>query len=149
MKSNYSHVFQPIRIRGIDFKNRITLAPPSPNLASEDGLVTHEMVNWFRMFARGGVSTIYAGNCSIDLTESRDEAIQLNMNQDRGILPMTWFVDMGKQYGCHASFELNHSGETPALRTSAMHHTPHLLILPKTRKERLFGTIVIQYQALR
>jgi len=111
MKSNYSHVFQPIRIRGIDFKNRITLAPPSPNLASEDGLVTHEMVNWFRMFARGGVSTIYAGNCSIDLTESRDEAIQLNMNQDRGILPMTWFVDMGKQYGCHASFELNHSGE--------------------------------------
>ena len=39
--------------------------------------------------------------------------------------------------------------KTPALRTSAMHHTPHLLILPKTRKERLFGTIVIQYQALR
>lgn len=123
MKSNYSHVFQPIRIRGIDFKNRITLAPPSPNLASEDGLVTHEMVNWFRMFARGGVSTIYAGNCSIDLTESRDEAIQLNMNQDRGILPMTWFVDMGKQYGCHASFELNHSGENT--RYENIGHAPY------------------------
>ncbi|MBR3360710.1 MAG: FAD-dependent oxidoreductase [Lachnospiraceae bacterium] len=123
MKSNYSHVFQPIRIRGIDFKNRITLAPPSPNLASEDGLVTHEMVNWFRMFARGGVSTIYAGNCSIDLTESRDEAIQLNMNQDRGILPMTWFVDMGKQYGCHASFELNHSGENT--RFENIGHAPY------------------------
>ena len=123
MKSNFSHVFQPIRIRGIDFKNRITLAPPSPNLASEDGLVTHEMVNWFRMFARGGVSTIYAGNCSIDLTESRDEAIQLNMNQDRGILPMTWFVDMGKQYGCHASFELNHSGENT--RFENIGHAPY------------------------
>ena len=123
MKSNYSHVFQPIRIHGIDFKNRITLAPPSPNLASEDGLVTHEMVNWFRMFARGGVSTIYAGNCSIDLTESRDEAIQLNMNQDRGILPMTWFVDMGKQYGCHASFELNHSGENT--RFENIGHAPY------------------------
>ena len=123
MKSNFSHVFQPIRIRGIDFKNRVTLAPPSPNLASEDGLVTHEMVNWFRMFARGGVSTIYAGNCSIDLTESRDEAIQLNMNQDRGILPMTWFVDMGKQYGCHASFELNHSGENT--RFENIGHAPY------------------------
>ena len=123
MKSNFSHVFQPIRIRGIDFKNRVTLAPPSPNLASEDGLVTHEMVNWFRMFARGGVSTIYAGNCSIDLAESRDEAIQLNMNQDRGILPMTWFVDMGKQYGCHASFELNHSGENT--RFENIGHAPY------------------------
>ena len=123
MKSNYSHVFQPIRIRGIDFKNRITLAPPSPNLASEDGLVTHEMVNWFRMFARGGVSTIYAGNCSIDLAESRDEAIQLNLNQDRAILPMTWFADMGKQYGCHASFELNHSGENT--RFESIGHAPY------------------------
>ena len=123
MKSNFSHVFQPIRIRGIDFKNRVTLAPPSPNLASEDGLVTHEMVNWFRMFARGGVSTIYAGNCSIDLSESRDEAIQLNMNQDRGILPMTWFADMGKQYGCHASFELNHSGENT--RFENIGHAPY------------------------
>ena len=123
MKSDFSHVFQPIRIRGIDFKNRVTLAPPSPNLASEDGLVTHEMVNWFRMFAEGGASTIYAGNCSIDLSESRDEAIQLNMNQDRGILPMTWFADMGKQYGCHASFELNHSGENT--RFENIGHAPY------------------------
>ena len=123
MKSNYSHVFQPIRIRGIDFKNRITLAPPSPNLASEDGLVTHEMVNWFRMFARGGASTIYAGNSSVDISESRDEAIQLNMNQDRGILPLSWFADMGKQYGCHASLELNHSGENTRFENTG--HAPY------------------------
>ena len=123
MKSNYSHVFQPIRIRGIDFKNRVTLAPPSPNLASEDGLVTHEMVNWFRMFARGGASTIYAGNSSVDISESRDEAIQLNMNQDRGILPLSWFADMGKQYGCHASLELNHSGENTRFENTG--HAPY------------------------
>ena len=123
MKSNYSHVFQPIRIRGIDFKNRVTLAPPSPNLASEDGLVTHEMVNWFRMFARGGASTIYAGNSSVDISESRDEAIQLNMNQDRGVLPLSWFADMGKQYGCHASLELNHSGENTRFENTG--HAPY------------------------
>jgi len=89
MGSKYSHVFQPIRIRGIDFKNRVTLAPPSPNLASEDGLVTHDFVNWFRMFARGGVCTLYVGNCSVDITECKDEAYQLDMNTDRCILPLT------------------------------------------------------------
>ena len=123
MGSKYSHVFQPIRIRGIDFKNRVTLAPPSPNLASEDGLVTHDFVDWFRMFARGGVCTLYAGNCSIDINESRDEAFQLNMNQDRGILPMSWYADMGKQYACHASFEIVHNGENTRFETVG--HLPY------------------------
>ncbi len=117
MGSKYSHVFQPIRIRGIDFKNRVTLAPPSPNLASEDGLVTHDFVEWFRMFARGGVCTLYVGNCSIDITECKDEAFQLDMNTDRGILPLTWYADMCKQYGCHASLEINHNGENTAFET--------------------------------
>lgn len=117
MNSKYSHVFQPIRIRGIDFKNRITLAPPSPNLASDDGLVTKDFVNWFRMFARGGVCTLYTGNCSIDITECKDEAFQLDMSQERGVLPMTWYADMAKEYGCHASFEINHNGENTAFET--------------------------------
>jgi len=117
MGSKYSHVFQPIRIRGIDFKNRITLAPPSPNLASDDGLVTKDFVNWFRMFARGGVCTLYTGNCSIDITECKDEAFQLDLSQERGVLPMTWYADMAKEYGCHASFEINHNGENTAFET--------------------------------
>ncbi len=69
MGSKYEHVFKPIKIRGIDFKNRIVLAPPSPKLASTSGQVTPDFVNWFRMFARGGVCTLYDGNCSIDITE--------------------------------------------------------------------------------
>ena len=58
MNSKYTHVFSPINIRGIDFKNRIVLAPPSPNLAGTDGEITPEFIDWFRMFARGGVCTI-------------------------------------------------------------------------------------------
>jgi len=34
MGSQYEHVFNPIRIRDVDFKNRLEMAPPSPNLAS-------------------------------------------------------------------------------------------------------------------
>ncbi len=123
MGSKYTHVFQPIRIRGIDFKNRVTLAPPSPNLASEDGMVTKDFVNWFRMFARGGVCTLYVGNSSIDITECKDEAYQLDLNTDRCILPLTWYADMCKQYGCHASLEINHNGENTAFETVG--HAPY------------------------
>ena len=117
MNSKYSHVFAPIQIRGIDFKNRVTLAPPSPNLASTDGLVTHDFVDWFRMFARGGVCTLYVGNCSIDITECKDEAYQLDMANPNSVLPLTWYADMCKQFQCHASLEINHNGENTAFET--------------------------------
>ncbi len=117
MKSKYTHVFEPITIRGIDFKNRIVLAPPSPNLASPDGEVTPEFLDWFRMFARGGVTTLYVGNSSIDITECKDEAYQLDLSDDKCILNLARFADMGKQYGCHASLEINHNGENTAFET--------------------------------
>lgn len=116
MHSNYKYVFEPIKIRGVDFKNRIIFAPPSPNLASEDCLVTKDLVNWFQMIARGGASTLYVGNCSIDISEHRDEAFQLNMGEDRIILPLTWYADMGKKYNCHTSLEITHNGEKAPLQ---------------------------------
>lgn len=123
MNSKYTHVFSPIRIRGIDFKNRITLAPPSANLTTEDGEFTPELIDWFRMFARGGVCNMYIGNASIDLSESRDEAYQLDMNTDRIIRNLARFADMGKQYGAHASLELNHDGENAVFETIG--HAPY------------------------
>lgn len=140
MASNYKHVFSPITIRGIDFKNRITLAPPSPNLASPDGLVTHDFVDWFRMFARGGVCTLYVGNCSIDITECKDEAFQLDLSDDRCILPLTWYADMCKQYGCHASFEINHNGENTAFETvghAPFSSSPNISSTEMTRAKKL------------
>ena len=123
MASNYKHVFEPIRIRGIDFKNRITLAPPSPNLSSEEGLVTKDFVNFFRMFARGGVCTMYVGNASIDRTECSDEAYQLDLSNPHSVLPITWYADMCKEYDAHASFEINHNGENTAFETVG--HAPY------------------------
>jgi len=117
MGSRYQHVFAPIRIRGIDFKNRITLAPTTPVLSTEDGIVTQDLVDWFRMFARGGAATLYLGNCSIDLRENQDQNYQLDLGTDRNILPMSRYADMARQYGCHASLEINHGGEGVAFET--------------------------------
>ena len=117
MGSRYSHVFQPIRIRGIDFKNRVTLAPTTPVLSTPDGIVTHELVDWLRMFARGGAATLCLGNCSIDLRENQDQNYQLDLGTDRAVLPLSWYADMCKQYGCHASLEINHGGEGVAFET--------------------------------
>ncbi|MCL2227142.1 MAG: NAD(P)/FAD-dependent oxidoreductase [Oscillospiraceae bacterium] len=111
MSSRYTHVFNPIRIRGVDFKNRISLAPTTPVLSTPDGYATRELVDWFRMFARGGVCTLFLGNCSIDIEESNDQSYQLDLGTDDCIYPLALYADMCKQFGCHASLEINHSGE--------------------------------------
>ena len=64
-------------------KNRIIMAPPSPNVASHEGLVTRDFVDWMRPFARGGAAVIYVGNASIDRTECFDEDYQLDLREDK------------------------------------------------------------------
>jgi len=117
MASNYKHLFTPIKIRGVDFKNRFILAPPSPNLASPDGLVTAQFVDWFRAFARGGASILYVGNSSIDIKECKDEECQLDLANPHSTLPLSWYAEMCKEYNCHASLEVNHNGKDTLFET--------------------------------
>jgi 2,4-dienoyl-CoA reductase-like NADH-dependent reductase (Old Yellow Enzyme family)/thioredoxin reductase len=111
MGSNYPHVFEPIRIRGVQFKNRLEMAPPSPNLASRDWKATKEFVDFFRPLAKGGVGMIHVGNSIVDISESCDEERQLDLGSDDCILPLTRFVEMCRGYGCQPSLEINHGGK--------------------------------------
>jgi 2,4-dienoyl-CoA reductase-like NADH-dependent reductase (Old Yellow Enzyme family)/NADPH-dependent 2,4-dienoyl-CoA reductase/sulfur reductase-like enzyme len=111
MGSRYEHVFAPIRIRGVDFKNRLEMAPPSPNLADREGRVTPEFVDFFRPVAQGGAAIIHVGNSVVDIKEACDEERQLDLGSDACILPLTRFVEMCQGYGALASLEINHNGK--------------------------------------
>jgi len=111
MGSRYEHVFAPLRIRGVDFKNRLELAPPSPNLASRDGRVTTEFVDFFRVFAKGGAAVLHVGNSVVDIREASDEERQLDLGTDECLLPLTRFVEMCHGFGALASLEINHNGK--------------------------------------
>jgi 2,4-dienoyl-CoA reductase-like NADH-dependent reductase (Old Yellow Enzyme family)/thioredoxin reductase len=111
MGSKYAHVFGPIRIRGVDFKNRLEMAPPSPNLADREGRVTPEFVDFFRPIAKGGAAVIHVGNSVVDIKEACDEERQLDLGSDGCILPLTRFVEMCAAYGALASLEINHNGK--------------------------------------
>jgi 2,4-dienoyl-CoA reductase-like NADH-dependent reductase (Old Yellow Enzyme family)/thioredoxin reductase len=111
MGSKYHHVFSPIRIRGIDFKNRIELAPPSLNLASKDNRVTPEFIDLNRSIAYGGAAIINVGNVMVDIKEAADEERQLELGSDDCILPLSRFSEMCEGFGAHACLEINHIGQ--------------------------------------
>jgi 2,4-dienoyl-CoA reductase-like NADH-dependent reductase (Old Yellow Enzyme family)/thioredoxin reductase len=111
MGSKYEHVFSPIRIRGIDFKNRIELAPPSLNLASSDNRVTPEFIDLNRSIAYGGAAILNVGNVMVDIKEAADEERQLELGSDACILPLSRFSEMCEGFGAHACLEINHIGQ--------------------------------------
>lgn len=111
MGSIYERVFEPLRIREVDFKNRLEMAPPSPNLADWEGRVTPEFVDFFRPMARGGAAIIHVGNSVVDIKEACDEERQLDLGRDDCILPLTRFVEMCQGYGAQPSLEINHNGK--------------------------------------
>ena len=114
MSTKYPHVFDPITIRGVYYKNRIEFAPPGCGGGGDDrGFATPQFVDYFRPYARGGASIISVGNCTIDITECNDEgAHQIELKYDECIPPMSEFASMCKLYGAHGSLEVNHCGAT-------------------------------------
>jgi 2,4-dienoyl-CoA reductase-like NADH-dependent reductase (Old Yellow Enzyme family)/NADPH-dependent 2,4-dienoyl-CoA reductase/sulfur reductase-like enzyme len=131
MGSKYNHVFTPIRIRGVDYKNRLEMAPPSPNLASSDGKVTTEFVSFFRPIAKGGVAVIHVGNSVVDMKEACDEERQLDLGTDDCILPLTRFAEMCQGYGVQPSLEINHNGQDSQYeKTGQAAFSPSSVIAP-------------------
>jgi len=110
MASDYKHVFSPLRIKGVEFKNRIESAPMSPKLTDAGGCVTTEFIEFFRPVARGGPAVVTIGNSAVDLSESQDETRHIDLGKDDVMLGLSRYVDMCDNYGALASIEVNHSG---------------------------------------
>ena len=114
MSTKFKHVFEPIEVRGVYYKNRLEYAPPGCGFGDDDrGFVSPRFVEYFRPIARGGTAIISVGNVSIDTTECNDEGpYQLDMRFDECIPPLSTFASMCKMYGAHGQLEINHCGAT-------------------------------------
>jgi 2,4-dienoyl-CoA reductase-like NADH-dependent reductase (Old Yellow Enzyme family)/NADPH-dependent 2,4-dienoyl-CoA reductase/sulfur reductase-like enzyme len=78
------HLFSPIRIGGMDVKNRLVLAPMSTNLGSDDGQITQPLIDFFVARARGGMGLIVTGDVTID-GHARYNRRGLGLFDDRSI----------------------------------------------------------------
>lgn len=110
MGSDYKHVFSPITIRGVEFKNRIEMAPTSPKYTTEKGYLTQKHIDYFRAIGRGGTSIITLGNCSVDVAHAQDEPRQVGIDNDDYLMGLGRLTDMCERYGAICSLEINHAG---------------------------------------
>ena len=106
MNPKYRKIFQPIQIGKMTVKNRIETAPAAPRLASSDGLVTPELIEWTRELAKGGAGIVTVGISNVVPMKGSPSSFCVNMGSD-GVIPgLAVLADTIHRYGAKASIEL-------------------------------------------
>jgi len=105
----YDHVFTPLKIGRMTVKNRIETSPAVPFLASSDYLVTRELVEWARAFARGGAAVVTMGDSSVTSHDARtyNHPYGLDLGSDKIMNGLAVLAETVQRYGAKASIEFN------------------------------------------
>ncbi|MEM3550676.1 MAG: hypothetical protein QW222_05565 [Candidatus Bathyarchaeia archaeon] len=74
-----------MKIKHVVLKNRVVLAPSGSYLASPEGYVTRELIEYYKRLARGGVGLITVADSPIDFEYAKTHEHQLNLGTDKVI----------------------------------------------------------------
>lgn len=112
MNKYYPHLFEPMKIRNVTFRNRI-LAAPNDGTIKIHGMPTESMVAYFETRARGGCAQVTLGEIMPNwnyLTHDGSTYYHVdlrNINYRRMVAEVATAI---KMHGAVASGELNHPG---------------------------------------
>jgi 2,4-dienoyl-CoA reductase-like NADH-dependent reductase (Old Yellow Enzyme family)/NADPH-dependent 2,4-dienoyl-CoA reductase/sulfur reductase-like enzyme len=108
--NQFPHVFSPFNFGNVGVKNRIATPPMLACMATTDGFVTREMIEFYQSFARGGAGIVTIGDSAVDFDYARGHFGQLNLGDDAIIGGLSTLVEAVQKYGAKISIELDHSG---------------------------------------
>ena len=113
---NYKHVFSPFRIGNVEVKNRIEVAPMLSSMATWDGYVTRELIEFYRSLAKGGAGIVTLGDTAVDDIYARGHFSQMHLGNDGVITGLNMLVEAVQRYGAKISVEIDHSGRLVSQR---------------------------------
>lgn len=110
----YPHLFSPLKVAGVTFKNRVFGSPITTNRIVENGYPTAEGIDFFETRARGGFAQVTISESFIDDEFSQRHGHGLNVYSPHmttihmeSILTLTEAI---KAHGAVPSIQLNHVG---------------------------------------
>ncbi len=129
MGSKYKRVFEPITIKGLEFKNRIVCTPNVCGWGSRQGILTNEQSAYYERIASGGPSVVTIGNCSVNMKETSDEIHQLDMSEDKVIFGLHNLQNRITALNSILSAQLNYCGRI-GWYPGSVHYAPSALPSP-------------------
>jgi 2,4-dienoyl-CoA reductase-like NADH-dependent reductase (Old Yellow Enzyme family)/NADPH-dependent 2,4-dienoyl-CoA reductase/sulfur reductase-like enzyme len=129
MGSSYQKVFEPVTIKGVEFKNRIICTPHVSGWGSREGILTAEQRAWYERLASGGVAAMTLGNCSVNMKECSDEIHQIDMSDDKVIFGLSVLQKSVRRWSTVISAQLNYCGRN-AWWPGSVRYAPSAITAP-------------------
>ena len=103
------NVFEPMTIKGKQFRNRIVKTPQDMNFADfEDGTITQDYIDFYGTLAAGGVGGIIVEQSIVDAEGWREGTIAVF--DDACIPGLTRLAEAVHKSGCPIILQINHLG---------------------------------------
>ena len=123
--TDFSPLFNPIKIGKLALKNRIIMAPMCSRLPTADGEVTPALIDHYRVRAKGGAAMLIIEFARIDDDLSSAEWGMLSASSDRFSVGLGLLAETITLNGARACLQLAHAGRQssyaePCLSPSAI-----------------------------
>ena len=106
----YPHLFAPIRLGNIIFRNRIFGAPTGALDVTPDGFPVQDTCTYYEMKAMGGAATVTVGECMVDPKHGMGGHNHIILGEPLNLAPMSALANSISRHGAVASVELQHAG---------------------------------------
>ena len=101
-----SLLYQPFKIRNLEIKNRVIMAPGANLLCSDTGVMTQEGLEWARARAKGGIGVVGVGQSMVNPTPPEMSGFVIDLTTDKSINGMFRMTEMIRQFGAKSTIEL-------------------------------------------
>ena len=105
----YPELFKPVRIGGIELRNRVVMPPMTTGFA-RDGYVTDTMIDYYAARAKGGVGLVIVEDCIVDTPLGNHGYNDIFIDDDKFIPDLGRLAKAIKDNGAGAAIQLNFSG---------------------------------------
>ncbi len=112
---HFTHLFQPIRIGGIDIPNRICHVPTDTSTSNADGSVSERDIAHHAQLAKGGCGLIIVGATAPDAKTGRPTVTGFVADSDSYIPGLARLAASMHQYGAKCLVQLQHPGRQAAI----------------------------------
>lgn len=116
----YPKIFEPITIRRMTVKNRISMAPMGTNYGEQNGEMSFLHMDYYEQRAQGGTGMIIVENACVDFPLGSNGTTQIRIDHDNYIPRFYKLCESVHQYGTCIAIQINHAGASAMDRRIGM-----------------------------
>ena len=109
-------LFLPFRLKNLELRNRIVMAPMLSRLCDSNGTVSPRLIDYYAERARGGAGLIIVEYCYIDQKESKANQGQLGAYDDQLIAGLGDLAEAIREWGARTVLQICHAGRCTSAR---------------------------------